>query len=162
MVTIARDHYRNRLTHSIEVAQIAACIGRDFDYDLLAAASGLPEDGLRSSRSTSTPRSRCATGAVIATVPSSTGGPAEVIAPDLASDDRAVATLVELLGVAAELGGEAPQLVLAAREEHAVPAVAREQSCRLLADARRRACDDGDLAFESSRHEPDVPFAALM
>jgi class 3 adenylate cyclase/tetratricopeptide (TPR) repeat protein/ABC-type transport system involved in cytochrome c biogenesis ATPase subunit len=31
-----------------EVAQIAACIGRDFDYDLLAAASGMPEDGLRS------------------------------------------------------------------------------------------------------------------
>jgi predicted ATPase len=31
-----------------EIAQIAACIGRDFDYDLLAAASGMPEDGLRS------------------------------------------------------------------------------------------------------------------
>jgi len=31
-----------------EVAQIAACIGRDFDYDLLAAASGMPEHGLRS------------------------------------------------------------------------------------------------------------------
>jgi len=31
-----------------EVAQIAASIGRDFDYDLLAAASGMPEHGLRS------------------------------------------------------------------------------------------------------------------
>ena len=38
----------DRLTPVKEVAQIAACIGRDFDYDLLAAASGLPEDGLRS------------------------------------------------------------------------------------------------------------------
>ena len=38
----------DRLTPVKEVAQIAACIGRDFDYDLLAAASGMPEDGLRS------------------------------------------------------------------------------------------------------------------
>src|SRR6516162_269507 len=38
----------DRLAPVKEVAQIAACIGRDFDYDLLAAASGLPEDGLRS------------------------------------------------------------------------------------------------------------------
>ena len=38
----------DRLAPVKEVAQIAACIGRDFDYDLLAAASGMPEDGLRS------------------------------------------------------------------------------------------------------------------
>src|SRR6516225_5491292 len=38
----------DRLTPVKEVAQIAACIGRDFDYDLLAAASGMPEDSLRS------------------------------------------------------------------------------------------------------------------
>jgi len=38
----------DRLAPVREVAQIAACIGRDFDYDLLAAASGMPEDGLRS------------------------------------------------------------------------------------------------------------------
>ncbi|MBV8090187.1 MAG: AAA family ATPase [Alphaproteobacteria bacterium] len=38
----------DRLAPVKEVAQIAACIGRDFDYDLLAAASGVPEDGLRS------------------------------------------------------------------------------------------------------------------
>ncbi|HEY1432129.1 MAG TPA: AAA family ATPase, partial [Stellaceae bacterium] len=38
----------DRLTPVKEVAQIAACIGRDFDYDLLAAASGMPEEGLRS------------------------------------------------------------------------------------------------------------------
>jgi hypothetical protein len=31
-----------------EVAQIAACIGRDFDYDLLATVSGMAEDGLSS------------------------------------------------------------------------------------------------------------------
>jgi class 3 adenylate cyclase/tetratricopeptide (TPR) repeat protein len=37
----------DRLAPVKEVAQIAACIGRDFDYDLLAAASGMPEDGLR-------------------------------------------------------------------------------------------------------------------
>jgi tetratricopeptide (TPR) repeat protein len=39
----------DRLAPVKEVAQIAACIGRDFDYDLLAAASGMPEGGLRSS-----------------------------------------------------------------------------------------------------------------
>jgi predicted ATPase len=38
----------DRLAPVKEVAQIAACIGRDFDYDLLAAASGMTEDGLRS------------------------------------------------------------------------------------------------------------------
>jgi class 3 adenylate cyclase/ABC-type transport system involved in cytochrome c biogenesis ATPase subunit len=38
----------DRLAPVKEVAQIAACIGRDFDYDLLAAASGMPEEGLRS------------------------------------------------------------------------------------------------------------------
>jgi len=38
----------DRLAPVKEVAQIAACIGRDFDYDLLAAASSMPEDGLRS------------------------------------------------------------------------------------------------------------------
>ena len=38
----------DRLAPVKEVAQIAACIGRDFDYDLLAAASGMPEDRLRS------------------------------------------------------------------------------------------------------------------
>jgi class 3 adenylate cyclase/predicted ATPase len=38
----------DRLAPVKEVAQIAACIGRDFDYDLLAVASGMPEDGLRS------------------------------------------------------------------------------------------------------------------
>jgi len=38
----------DRLAPVKEVAQIAACIGRDFDYDLLAAASGMPKDGLRS------------------------------------------------------------------------------------------------------------------
>src|SRR5215469_3739052 len=38
----------DRLAPVKEVAQIAACIGRDFDYDLLAAASVMPEDGLRS------------------------------------------------------------------------------------------------------------------
>jgi len=38
----------DRLAPVKEVAQIAACIGRDLDYDLLAAASGMPEDGLRS------------------------------------------------------------------------------------------------------------------
>ncbi|WP_271553242.1 adenylate/guanylate cyclase domain-containing protein [Bradyrhizobium sp. CCBAU 45394] len=38
----------DRLAPVKEVAQIAACIGRDFDYDLLAAVSGMPEDGLRS------------------------------------------------------------------------------------------------------------------
>jgi len=38
----------DRLAPVKEVAQIAACIGRDFDYDLLAAASGMPEDSLRS------------------------------------------------------------------------------------------------------------------
>jgi predicted ATPase/class 3 adenylate cyclase len=38
----------DRLAPVKEVAQIAACIGRDFDYDLLAAASGIPADGLRS------------------------------------------------------------------------------------------------------------------
>ncbi|WP_024520214.1 AAA family ATPase [Bradyrhizobium sp. Tv2a-2] len=38
----------DRLAPVKEVAQIAACIGRDFDYDLLAAASGMPEHGLRS------------------------------------------------------------------------------------------------------------------
>ena len=37
----------DRLAPVKEVAQIAACIGRDFDYDLLAAASGMPEDGVR-------------------------------------------------------------------------------------------------------------------
>jgi predicted ATPase len=36
----------DRLAPVKEVAQIAACIGRDFDYDLLAAASGSPEDSL--------------------------------------------------------------------------------------------------------------------
>ena len=38
----------DRLAPVKEVAQIAACVGRDFDYDLLAAASGMPEEGLRS------------------------------------------------------------------------------------------------------------------
>jgi class 3 adenylate cyclase/tetratricopeptide (TPR) repeat protein len=38
----------DRLAPVKEVAQNAACIGRDFDYDLLAATSGMPEDGLRS------------------------------------------------------------------------------------------------------------------
>src|SRR6516164_2432873 len=38
----------DRLAPVKEVAQIAACIGRDFDYDLLAAASSMPEGGLRS------------------------------------------------------------------------------------------------------------------
>jgi class 3 adenylate cyclase/predicted ATPase/ABC-type transport system involved in cytochrome c biogenesis ATPase subunit len=38
----------DRLAPVKEVAQIAACIGRDFDYDLLAAASRMSEDGLRS------------------------------------------------------------------------------------------------------------------
>ena len=38
----------DRLAPVKEIAQIAACIGRDFDYELLAAASGMPEDGLRS------------------------------------------------------------------------------------------------------------------
>jgi tetratricopeptide (TPR) repeat protein len=38
----------DRLAPVKEVAQVAACIGRDFDYDLLAAASGMPKDGLRS------------------------------------------------------------------------------------------------------------------
>src|SRR6516225_3270530 len=38
----------DRLAPVKEVAQIAACIGRDFDYDLLAAASSMPEEGLRS------------------------------------------------------------------------------------------------------------------
>jgi hypothetical protein len=38
----------DRLAPVKEVAQIAACIGRDFDYDLLAAASDMPEDSLRS------------------------------------------------------------------------------------------------------------------
>jgi class 3 adenylate cyclase/tetratricopeptide (TPR) repeat protein len=38
----------DRLAPVKVVAQIAACIGRDFDYDLLAAASGMPEDSLRS------------------------------------------------------------------------------------------------------------------
>jgi predicted ATPase len=38
----------DRLTPVKEVAQIAACIGRDFDYDLLAAALGMAEEGLRS------------------------------------------------------------------------------------------------------------------
>jgi class 3 adenylate cyclase/tetratricopeptide (TPR) repeat protein/ABC-type transport system involved in cytochrome c biogenesis ATPase subunit len=42
----------DRLAPVKEVAQIAACIGRDFDYDLLAAASGMPEDGLRSALET--------------------------------------------------------------------------------------------------------------
>ena len=42
----------DRLTPVKEVAQIAACIGRDFDYDLLAAASGMPEEGLRSALET--------------------------------------------------------------------------------------------------------------
>ena len=37
----------DRLAPVREVAQIAACIGRDFDYDLLAAASGMPEEALR-------------------------------------------------------------------------------------------------------------------
>src|SRR6516164_2476737 len=37
----------DRLAPVKEVAQIAACIGRDFDYDLLAAASGMPEESLR-------------------------------------------------------------------------------------------------------------------
>src|SRR5262249_9658723 len=38
----------DRLAPVKEVAQIAACIGRDFDYDLLAAASDIPEVSLRS------------------------------------------------------------------------------------------------------------------
>ena len=38
----------DRLAPVKVVAQIAACIGRDFDYDLLAAASSMPEDSLRS------------------------------------------------------------------------------------------------------------------
>src|SRR6516164_8756227 len=38
----------DRLAPVKEVAQIAACIGRDFDYDLLATTSGMPEDSLRS------------------------------------------------------------------------------------------------------------------
>jgi class 3 adenylate cyclase/tetratricopeptide (TPR) repeat protein/ABC-type transport system involved in cytochrome c biogenesis ATPase subunit len=38
----------DRLASVKDVAQIAACIGRDFNYDLLTAASGMPEDGLRS------------------------------------------------------------------------------------------------------------------
>jgi len=42
----------DRLAPVKEVAQIAACIGRDFDYDLLAAASGMPEEGLRSALET--------------------------------------------------------------------------------------------------------------
>lgn len=42
----------DRLAPVKEVAQIAACIGRDFDYNLLAAASGMPDDGLRSALQT--------------------------------------------------------------------------------------------------------------
>jgi predicted ATPase len=38
----------DRLAPVKEVAQIAACIGRNFDYDVLAAASGMPEDSLLS------------------------------------------------------------------------------------------------------------------
>ena len=38
----------DRLAPVKDVAQIAACIGRDFDYDLLAAVSGMAEDDLRS------------------------------------------------------------------------------------------------------------------
>jgi predicted ATPase len=38
----------DRLAPVKVVAQIAACIGRDFEYDLLAAASGMAEDSLRS------------------------------------------------------------------------------------------------------------------
>ena len=39
----------DRIAANKEVAQIAACIGRDFDYDLLAAVSRLPEENLRAS-----------------------------------------------------------------------------------------------------------------
>jgi tetratricopeptide (TPR) repeat protein len=38
----------DRLAPVREVAQISACIGRDFDYGLLAIVSGMPEDSLRS------------------------------------------------------------------------------------------------------------------
>jgi tetratricopeptide (TPR) repeat protein len=38
----------DRLAPVREVAQISACIGRDFDYGLLAIVSAMPEDSLRS------------------------------------------------------------------------------------------------------------------
>ena len=47
------------------------------------------------------------------------------------------------LGLTPELGGETLELVLAARDEHAAPALAGEQPGRLLADSRRGAGDDG-------------------
>ena len=46
------------------------------------------------------------------------------------------------LVLAADLLGERPQPILAAGEQHAVPAAAREQACDLRADAGRRAGDD--------------------
>jgi len=39
----------DRLGPNKEIAQIAACIGRDFDYDLLASISGMPEENLHGS-----------------------------------------------------------------------------------------------------------------
>ena len=48
------------------------------------------------------------------------------------------------LGLTPELQGEALELVLATRDEYALPSLAREQPGRLLPDARRGARDDGD------------------
>lgn len=39
----------DRLGPDKEIAQIAACVGREFDYDLLASIAGRPEESLRAS-----------------------------------------------------------------------------------------------------------------
>ena len=51
---------------------------------------------------------------------------------------------VAQLELPTDLGREAPEHLLAARHEHAVPALGCEQPCRRLADARGRTGHDGD------------------
>ena len=58
--------------------------------------------------------------------------------------DRVSVGDVAQLDLAAELLGERAEPVLPARDEHALPALLREESRRRLADPGRRARDDGD------------------
>jgi hypothetical protein len=60
-------------------------------------------------------------------------------------DGLAVGDVAEL-HLAAELVRQCPKPLLAARDEDAVPFLAREQPRDRLADARRRAGYDGDAA----------------
>ncbi len=73
-------------------------------------------------------------------------------------DGGAIADVAEL-DLGADLAGERPEPVLAAGDEHAVPARRRERACGRLADARRCSRDDGDALHPSNVTQMGPPDA---